>query len=187
LGLLGHLVGMVMELGLPLVRAAAAGDTEAFTRIVAAYNRDMTRVAFTIVGDGDLAADAVQSAWAIAWRQLGRHREDASLRSWLLKIAANEARQIARRSQRRTVREVPVDEGLTGLVDTTRGADIPSQIDLSRALARLSVDDRTLLALRYGADMDSSDIARLLGGTASGVRTRLARLLHRLREDLDHA
>src|SRR5262245_42785267 len=104
-----------MELELPLIRAAAAGDADAFTRIVAAYHRDMTRVAFTIVGDTDGAEDAVQSAWAIAWRQLGSHREDASLRAWLLKITANEARQVVRRSGRRSLREIPVDDDLAGV------------------------------------------------------------------------
>jgi RNA polymerase sigma-70 factor (ECF subfamily) len=178
---------MAMELGVPLVRAAASGDVDAFTRIVAAYHRDMTRVAFTITGDADAADDAVQAAWAIAWRQLRSHREDASLRSWLLKIAANEARQAARRTNRRVVREIAVDESLSGLAQPAHGLDAPTQIDLSRALARLSPDERSLLALRYGADLDSTEIARIVGGTPSGVRTRLARLLHRLREDLDHA
>jgi len=175
-----------MELGVPLVRAAAEGDAEAFTRIVAAYHRDMVRVAFTIVGDHDLADDAVQSAWSIAWRQLRTHREDASLRSWLLKIAANEARQTVRHTQRRSLREITVEDWAPP-ADDAPGPDAPTRLDLADALARLSVDDRTLLALRYGADLDSGEIARLLGGTPTGIRSRLSRLLHRLREELDHA
>jgi RNA polymerase sigma-70 factor (ECF subfamily) len=173
-----------MELELPLIRAAAAGDADAFARIVAAHHRDMTRVAFTIVGDADGADDAVQSAWAIAWRQLGSHREEASLRAWLLKIAANEARQVVRRWSRRSVREIQVDEGLA--VFSTDQADAPARLDLAGALARLSIDDRTLIALRYGADLDSGEIARVLGGTSGNVRVRLNRVLRRLREDLDH-
>ena len=179
-----HLVNVAMELELLLIRAAAAGDADAFTRIVAAYHRDMTRVAFTIVGDANGADDAVQSAWAIAWRQLGSHREDASLRAWLLKITANEARQAVRRSSRRSVREIPVDEGVAGY--PSDHADVPDRLDLAGALARLHVDDRALIALRYGADLDSNDIARVLGGTPGSVRVRLHRLLRRLREDLDH-
>ena len=60
-------------------------------------------------------------------------------------------------------------------------------VDLQRALAHLKPDDRRLLALRYVAGLDSSEIARHTGGSASGVRSRLARLIDRLRMDIDHA
>jgi RNA polymerase sigma-70 factor (ECF subfamily) len=175
-----------MEVGLRELRAAAAGDATAFTRIVATYHREMARVAFVITGDADDAQDAVQAAWAIAWRQLGSHREDASLRAWLLKIAANEARQSIRRDQRRALREVPVDS-LGAEPSAVPGWDSGAHLDLAGSLARLSADDRALLALRFAADLDSTEIARIIGGTPSGVRSRLSRLLHRLREDLDHA
>lgn len=175
-----------MEIGLPEVRAAARGDTTAFTHIVATYHREMARVAFVIVGDADAAQDAVQVAWSVAWRRLASHREAASLRSWLLKIAANEARQSVRRDRRRALREIPVDALGPEPGDPTPW-DVGSHVDLAGALARLSPEDRALLALRFAADLDSTEIARITGGTPSGVRSRLSRLLHRLREDLDHA
>jgi len=57
---------------------------------------------------------------------------------------------------------------------------------LRRVLRGLTADERTLLALRYVAGLDSTEIAAQLGGSASGIRSRLARLLVRLRIDLDH-
>ena len=58
------------------VREAAAGDTVAFARIVAAYHADMTRVAYVVAGgDQDVADDAVQAAWSVAWRKLGSPRD----------------------------------------------------------------------------------------------------------------
>jgi RNA polymerase sigma factor (sigma-70 family) len=65
-------------------------------------------------------------------------------------------------------------------------ADAIGLVDLERALRRLSPDDRSLIALRYVAGLDSTEIAAQLGGSASGIRSRLARLLERLRTDLDH-
>ena len=62
-----------------------------------------------------------------------------------------------------------------------------ANLDLVEALHRLKVEDRVLLALRYVAGFDSTEIARMIGGSASGVRTRLARLLDRLREELTDA
>jgi len=57
-------------------------------------------------------------------------------------------------------------------------------VDLDRVLRGLKAEDRSLLAMRYAAGLDSAEIARQLGMSASGVRSRLARLLQRLREDL---
>ena len=48
----------------------------AFARIVAAYHGDMLRVAYVVAGgDQDLADDAVQAAWSVAWRKLGSVRD----------------------------------------------------------------------------------------------------------------
>ena len=59
-----------------------------------------------------------------------------------------------------------------------------TDIDLINALARLEPDDRALLALRYVAGFDSTELARATGRSPSGTRARLARLLDRLRKEL---
>ena len=53
-----------------VMASAAAGDEVAFARIVAAHHDDMVRVAYLVTCEVDLANDAVQSAWPIAWRKL---------------------------------------------------------------------------------------------------------------------
>ncbi len=167
------------------VRLAATGDEAAFTRLVEQHHAAMARVAYVIVGDVEAARDAVQAAWAIAWRRLGSLREPAQVRSWLVAVAANEARQAVRRSRRGG----PVVD-ISAALDK-RGAGDPADqianVDLARALRGLAADDRALLALRFAAGLDSNEIASQLGLSASGVRSRLARLLDRLRTELDHA
>jgi RNA polymerase sigma-70 factor (ECF subfamily) len=165
------------------VSAAASGDAEALARIVRAHHDDMARVCFVICGDQDAAQDAVQSAWPIAWRKLGTLRDPARLRPWLVSIAVNEARQAMRR-QRRTpvVAEIPSGAVAPAASDPSTTAEL---LDLARALRALHPDDRALLALRYVADFDATELGQALGISASGVRSRLARLLARLRTELD--
>ena len=104
----GGIAGAVIE-------RAAAGDEVAFARIVAAHHEDMARIAFLVSGDLDVAADAEQAAWAIAWRRLGTLRDAARLKPWLMSVAANEARQIMRSQRRRTVRELAVEGPATSI------------------------------------------------------------------------
>ena len=165
------------------VERAAAGDEVAFARIVAMHGAEMVRVACVVCGDWDLAQDAAQAALVNAWRKLPSLRDPASLRPWLMAVAANEARAIVRRERRHPVVELSVAGDPAGSDGPTDGID---QIDLGNALGRLSLDDRALVALRYVADLDSCEIGLVTGRSASGVRTRLARVLDRLRKDLDH-
>jgi RNA polymerase sigma-70 factor (ECF subfamily) len=163
------------------VALAAAGDEVAFARIVRAHHDDMTRVCFVICGDLDIADEAVQAAWPIVWRKVGSLRDPSRLRPWLVSIAANEARLLIRRRRRRTVVGLAVSDATAPDVDPAgRVADI----DLTNALARLDPDDRALLALRYVAGFDSTELARATGRSPSGTRARLSRLLARLRTEL---
>ena len=164
-----------------IVRQAVDGDEAAFTRIVAAHHDDMVRVSFVICGDADLAEEAVAAAWLLAWRKLGDLREPDRLRPWLVSIAANEARQAVRRRRRHGVVDLSlVEERSTAGDPAARAVDL----DLAQALARLDPDDRALLALRYVAGFDATELGRATGRSASGTRARLARLLDRLRTEL---
>jgi RNA polymerase sigma factor (sigma-70 family) len=165
------------------VALAARGDEAAFTAIVAAHHDDLTRVCFVICGDPDLADEAVQAAWTLAWRKLGSLHDPDRLRPWLVAVAANEARGLLRHRRRRSVVEI----GLDGNDDPERAAepgDAARDLDLVNALARLSPDDRALIALRYVAGFDATEIGRVTGRSPSGTRARLGRLRNRLREEL---
>jgi RNA polymerase sigma-70 factor (ECF subfamily) len=163
------------------VRSAATGDEVAFARLVAEHHASMARVAFVICGDAETTRDAVQSAWTIAWRRLKSLRDPSQVRAWLVAIAGNEARQAVRRRRRAPIVDISEDIMRAGANDLDETLDV---VDLGRALRGLRPDDRTLLALRFAAGLDSYEIADQLGMSASGVRSRLARVLERLRADL---
>jgi RNA polymerase sigma-70 factor, ECF subfamily len=165
-----------------VVAEARAGDEAAFTRLIAAYHADMLRVAFVITGDADVAADAAQLAWQTAWRKLGSLREPDRIRSWLVAIAANQARQLTRHQRRRSVVEIAVGSERGG-TDPAGGI---ARLDLVNALARLKPEDRELIAMRYVLGLDSFEIAAARRKSASGTRARIARVLAELRKELDH-
>jgi RNA polymerase sigma factor (sigma-70 family) len=107
-------------------------------------------------------------------------RDPRQIRPWLVRIAANEAKQAMRR--RRRDRVVDISDRVIGV-----DGSVPialELVDLERALRRLTPDERSLLAMRYAAGLESAEIAQQLGLSASGVRSRLARSLERLRADL---
>ena len=165
-----------------LIASAAAGDEFAFRRIIAAHHDDMRRVCVYIAGDRLVADEATQAAWVVAWKKIGSVRDEASLRPWLVSVAANEAKRILRQQRRRVAFESVAGAAVeSGAVDPATGIDA---MDLYAAMARLDPDDRALLAMRYVLGFDSNELARATGISPSGTRSRLERLSKRLREDL---
>jgi len=166
-----------------LIASVAAGDELAFASIVRLHHEDMRRVCAVVAGDDGIAEEAVAAAWSIAWRKLGGLRDPARLRPWLVSVAVNEARQLLRARKRRSLLEIPIIE-----VDEPRGGLDPGStintIDLRNALARLDPNDRALIAMRYLAGFDATELAFAIGRSPSGTRARLARLLDRLEREL---
>ncbi len=168
--------------GADTLASAAAGDEIAFRRIIAAHHEDMRRVCAYVAGDLTIAEEATQAAWAIAWRRLGDVREPSHLKPWLMMVAANEAKQLLRKRRTRARFEVTTDASQEpGGRDPATGV---SGIDLRAAMSRLDADDRALLALRFIGGFTSNELAAATGISPSGTRSRIERLLKRLREDL---
>jgi len=163
-----------------VVARLARHDQAALTELVAAYDADMVRLCFMVCGDREIARDATQNAWYRIWSRPPELRDATRLRSWLLSVAANEARQMMRRRGIGRVREIAA----AGASANFDGGASDTRLDLATVLRALEPDDRELLALRYGLDMTSMEIAVHLGISPEGVRTRLHRLLARVRKDL---
>jgi RNA polymerase sigma factor (sigma-70 family) len=178
------MTGSATETSAGLMRLAADGDEVAFAGLVDAHHADMSAVCFVVTGgDAELTEEAVQSAWPIAWRKLHTIRDPERLRPWLISIAVNEARQLSRRRRRGRVLEISVAFDSSPVTHGDPGSHV-GDIDLRNALAGMNPEDRALIALRYVAGFDSTELARTLQMTPSGTRARLARLLGRLRSEL---
>jgi RNA polymerase sigma factor (sigma-70 family) len=128
-----------------------------------------------ILGDVAMAEDAAQAAWSKALERGHQLRDPNRVRSWLIAVAANEARQLIRHQRRDQSGTPPGRYGIE--------AD-PELLDLSAVLERLTPDERRLLALRYSLEMNSTEIAEVLGISPGAVRQRLLRLLTRMKEEL---
>jgi RNA polymerase sigma-70 factor (ECF subfamily) len=176
---------------LELVERARRGDRYAFDRLVASRLQQTFRLARAIVGDMRDAEDATQEAFLNAWRNLPRLREAERFDAWFGRIVVNEARMALRRRGR--VMTVPVD-AIDVDDDDRRSSAVPAAHDpsidaiphgdaLQRAIERLTVEQRTILALRHLEERSVADIAALLGVPVGTAKWRL----HEARAALERA
>jgi RNA polymerase sigma-70 factor (ECF subfamily) len=171
-----------------LIRRAQAGDIAAYQELVVRYQDLALRAAYVILGQQDLAEDAVQSTFIKAYYALGRFRPDAAFRPWLLTIVAHEARNQGRSASRRRGHELRLVEGrprddAAPSPEEAAFAQEQSAI-LLRAVNRLKLDDRLVIAFRYFLDLSEAEMAQTLGCARGTVKSRLSRALQRLREML---
>jgi RNA polymerase sigma-70 factor, ECF subfamily len=93
---------------LTLLKAAGAGDEEAFGELVAAHHAELRAHCYRMLGSLHDAEDVLQDALLHAWRGMAGFEGRSSVRSWLYSITTNAALDALRRRSRR---ELPVDLG----------------------------------------------------------------------------
>jgi RNA polymerase sigma-70 factor (ECF subfamily) len=170
-----------------LAARARDGDTAAFGEIVRRHQRAALRVAAVISGSTDDARDIVQDAMVKAYRSSASHRGDGAVRSWLLRIVANEAKNHVR-SRVRRLRRDDRHAGLDLRVSPPAEEPALDRIDhaaLATALGRLRRDDRAVLGCRFVAGLSEAETAEVLGLPTGTVKSRSSRALGRLRTLLE--
>jgi RNA polymerase sigma factor (sigma-70 family) len=168
-----------------LVERAKRGDVEAYEELVRTHQQMALRTAYVVSGGAADAQDAVQEAFVKAYYALGRFREGHVFRPWLLRIVANEAinrRRAARRQVNLTLRAAegrPAGDAVPSPEAVALAQE--QQSEVVRAVGRLRLEDRLVIAYRYWFEMSEAEMAEALGCARGTVKSRLSRALGRLR------
>ncbi|MET7616425.1 sigma-70 family RNA polymerase sigma factor [Streptomyces sp. NPDC005408] len=178
--------GRIVEDERAVIARVRAGEPEAYAELVRAHTNVALRAAVAF-GAGADAEDVVQNAFLKAYQSLGRFRDGAAFRPWLLRIVVNETRN--------TVRSAVRLRALAGREALLLGSEplIPESADpavaalaeerrtaLLAALEELSEEQRQVVTYRYLLEMDEAETAEALGWPRGTVKSRLNRGLARL-------
>jgi RNA polymerase sigma-70 factor, ECF subfamily len=166
-------------------------DVEAFNALIAQHAERMIRVAAAIVGIMD-AEDAAQEAIVRAWRAWPTLRDRNAFSAWLLRITVNVGRDWLRgrfgahRRLNDSLDEAEAEADIPAALfgDDPGASDHAAALDLRHAISQLDAELRTVVALRYFAGLDATEIGAALTIPPATVRTRLRRALRRLRDSL---
>ena len=180
-----------------LVSRAGAGDASAFEAIMRRHNRLLFRTARGIVDDDAEAQDVVQETYLQAFTGLQWFRGDASLGTWLVRIAINVAISVQRKKGRQVQLDertelanepspenemafsTPASESPDTLADRSQVRDL-----LQDAIASLPVIYRSVFVLRAVEEVSVEETAFCLGVSTETVKTRFLRARGMLRDKL---
>src|SRR5213595_3999494 len=175
-----------------LVARAQRGDIAAYEELTRMYQGIAFQIAYLIAGNAADAEEAAQDGFVKAWRALGRFRQGAPFRPWLLAIVANEARNRRRSAGRRealVLRAAAERRPSAGAASPLEAAVLRTERrdELLAALERLSDDDRAVLGCRHLLGLGEEETAAALGIRRGTVKSRTSRALVRLRAELGEA
>ena len=177
-----------------LVQRCAARDEAACAELVSEHQRMVVQLATNLLGDRDEALDLSQEVFLRVFRTIHRFRGQSSLRTWIYRIAVNQARnrhRFWRRRHRNDQVSLDAHIALHGEFPSVLGLRPDRLFEqkelgarLQEALDRLPFDQRTVIVLREIDGLSYDDIAYSLGVAIGTVKSRLTRARQALREDL---
>ncbi len=177
-----------------LVERLCAGEESAYETLLTLFEKPVYNLVSRLTDNRVDAADAVQEVFLKVFRNVGSFRGDSSLKTWIYRIAVNEARNQRRWLGRHKHREVCLDPepgdargaidlmsdpGLSPLEETLQHE---AQALLEAALAQVNPSFRTVLVLREIEDMSYDEIADVLEISLGTVKSRILRGREALRE-----
>lgn len=175
------------------VNKCQQGDPEAFAWLVSEYGPRLYRYFHRLSGSDQVAEDLLQDMFVKLVKKIGNYQHQGLFEAWLFRVAANLARDRARRNQRRVSRAVSLNAGAEGqgrLIDILESAEKTSsqrletkeQIDrLGQALAQLGEQEREIILLRHYGGLSFKEIAEQLKIPIGTALTKVHRGLKHLK------
>lgn len=186
---------IIAQSDLDLVSRAQARDAGAFPAIMRTHNQKLYRLARSIVRNDSEAEDIVQETYVTAFAHLASFRGEASLATWLSRIAINEALGRLRRGRRaaQVVTNEPVGDAQIIPFPHAASSDDPERSMAQRQILKLveqatdALPDtyRTVFVARVIEGLSIEETADLLGIKPQTVKTRLHRARELVRKQID--
>ena len=171
-----------------LVGQARQGDVHAFEELVRRYRNDVFGLAYHFLRSREEAWDISQEVFIKAHRALNRFRGDSALKTWLLRITANQCKDYLKKRRVNTVafddaREA-TDAPSVGLTPAEAAGAAELGAAIEKALEALPVKHRTVFVLREYEGMSYEEMAKVIGCSMGTVMSRLHHARKKLRSHL---
>ncbi len=172
-----------------LVRRCRQGDDRAWRALVRRLTPLVYRVATRMLRDPDAAEDACQEAFLNMHRAFDSYDATRPLKPWVSRITYNACLHRLRGAMVKATRvaepgDLDQRNPHGGASPESQAAGLEANRLLEAALAELSAQDRTLVAMRYREGLSDAEIAEVVDMPVNTVKTRIFRARARLRETL---
>ena len=159
-----------------------SGDVKAFEAFYDAYFAKLYRFLMAILKNPEDAEDVTSIAFTYVWNNRGKLRDSKQIVSWLYQVAKHRALDQLRKNKPNVSLE-----GFEDLIPETRepSKNMDQYFDgkvAEKFLENLSVEERSVVYLRFSESLTFSEIAEVLGSSSVTVRVRMHRIIKKLKK-----
>ncbi|MDH7602154.1 MAG: sigma-70 family RNA polymerase sigma factor [Armatimonadota bacterium] len=166
-----------------------------FNTVVEKYEKPIFNLIYRLVGDRDEAADLTQETFLAAYKSLSEFRGEASVYTWLYRIAVNKCKNAFKERDRRRLyiaQDAPSEEDLVQISNPVNAGEPAAELErkelkaqVEKAISELPFEYRIVAVLRDLHGLAYSEISEATGLSVDVVRTRIARARAMLRRKLE--
>ncbi len=179
-----------------ILRGLRAGIEDAYEELIDRYEQPIYGLVYRLLGNQSDACDVVQEVFLKVFRGVNAFRERSSLRTWIYRIAVNEAHNQRRWWVRHCRREISMEKDSQngdvsleiapdpGRSPYDQALDSETRTLIERALTRINPVFRTAVVLRDIQNFSYEEIADILQVSLGTVKSRILRGREALRTEL---
>lgn len=194
--LAGPTMAVVRDDESALIRDLCAGVGAAYETLIERFEQPVFNLVSRVMDDPGDAADVVQEVFLKVFRNIGSFRRDSSLKTWIYRIAVNEARNHLRWFSRHRQREVGLEaepgetQGYQDWLPDPGRSPYETALDhethamVEAALANVNPKFRAALVLRELEGLSYEEISEILDISLGTVKSRILRGRDALRKQL---
>lgn len=169
-----------------LIRGCQIGDENAFSELIRRYQPRVAATVVSMIGAGDQAEDVAQETFIRFFKGVGRFRGDASVATYITRIAINLClNEISRQKKRQSIFHEELTEKME--LDANMSQPQPSPIEkdlIQQAIEKLEPHYRSVVVLRLMEEFSTEETADILDLPLGTVLSRLYRAQQKLRSFL---
>ena len=154
-----------------LVQAASKGDADSFSRLCTRYYPAMVAIAYSRLSDKDLAEDAAQEAFYIAFRDISRLKNADLFVRWLARICRNISSDMAKKRKRNEHIQLEDCE-----IHSSEKVEQSNYDELVKdIISKLPLKSKEIVFLKFYNKLSYEEISKVLGISQEAVNGRLRR------------
>lgn len=161
-----------------LIDLIAKGDTEAFESLYDRYTSKVLKRCYFICLNQEQAHDLMQDVWIKVFLHLPSFKKEAAFSTWLYRLTTNHClNYLKSKAQSETfIQNIEAEKSPVG--DQTLSADVKN------ILSKLSIEDRTILAMKFMGEYTYEEISAACDIGVSAAKMKVSRLIAKLREEV---